>query len=213
MRAVRFTLPVALALALCVAPLATAHPRGAVVEPAEHVAGMTGGELLGESWAYLLSRPASEIQDGCVALDRRGMLLWPLGSPITCTGARGTSMFIWIGSECSSAEPEPSHGDTAREQRACAIRADQAIDSVRVTVDDGDTVEIRRRAFEVVSPQRTVELPPGNIFGVDPRTATFVAHAWAAHVTGLRPGRHTLTIEVPAFPATSTINLDILRGR
>jgi hypothetical protein len=118
-------------------------------------------------------------------------------------------MFIWIGSECSSVE---IGSDSERKQRRCAIRSDQAIDQVKVTIDD-NTVDIRQPAFEVVSPQRAVELPPGNIFDVVPGPATFVAHAWAAHVTGLRPGSHTLTIDVPAFGEPFSFTIEIRSGR
>jgi hypothetical protein len=52
-----------------------------------------------------------------------------------------------------------------------------------------------RSAFELVTRQVTVQLPPGNPLGVDPQPATFVAHAWSAAIRHLAPGRHTITVE------------------
>ena len=62
MRHLRRTVLVAVTAALCAAPAAAgndAHPSGeAMVAPVGKVAGLTGGELLRESWKQVLSLPA-----------------------------------------------------------------------------------------------------------------------------------------------------------
>ena len=53
-------------------------------------------------------------------------------------------------------------------------------------------LDLRQRKFESCSPQRHVQLPPGNILGVPPQRATFTACGWIAWVAGLPAGQHQL---------------------
>jgi hypothetical protein len=65
------------------------------------------------------------------------------------------------------------------------------------------------------SPQRTVELPEGNLFGVPAQTATFTAHARGAVIRRLRPGQHTVTIEVApdlGGACTFRVFVNVVRG-
>jgi hypothetical protein len=57
-----------------------------------------------------------------------------------------------------------------------------------------------------------VQLPPGNILGVEPQPATFVAHSWAAVVRHLAPGRHTITVEIVGseIAGTATFTIDVV---
>jgi hypothetical protein len=96
------------------------------------------------------------------------------------------------------------------------VAADQAIHELNVTVDNGRTINLVRRRFELFSPQRTVQLHDDNFYGVPARTVTFTAHAWGAVIRKLRPGQHTVTLEVvaPDFgdPFTATTVLNVVRG-
>jgi hypothetical protein len=56
----------------------------------------------------------------------------------------------------------------------------------------GEPVNTRAPRFAVVSPQMTVDLPPDNILGVPPQTATFVAAGWAMTLRRLLPGEHII---------------------
>jgi hypothetical protein len=73
-----------------------------------------------------------------------------------------------------------------------------------ISVDGGTPVDMLRPRFEVVSPQMTVDLPPDNLLGVPPQTATFVAHAWAVLVRGLPPGEHTISVDVTTSDGVTT---------
>jgi hypothetical protein len=119
-----------------------------------------------------------------------------------------------LGAECSNVEPPPFFGVDFATQRRCARVADKVVQTLRVTVDDDPPVDIHRRRFELLSPQRTVDLPPGNFLEVPPQTATFTAHSWGALVGNLRPGRHTIVVEFVAtvFERSFTLFLDVNRG-
>jgi hypothetical protein len=198
------TLWATVAVVLCVATVAVAYdPRrhsGAVVIPARG-GGETGGELLGDAWALGLVQPADQpdaFAGTCVTLARDVIAPHPDNGTATCAGTPHTRLLVFWGSECSNRDDPPA--ETRAAQLACVIDGDRAIKSVRVTVDDGDTIDIVRSRFELISPQRTVELPPDNVFGTDERTATFTAHAWGAVIRSLRPGRHIVTVAVALDP-------------
>lgn len=214
MRHLRFAVLAVAAVALCAAPVAVAHPPhkggGADVAPVHKVAGLTGGELLGEAWAQLLSHPADTFSGSCIPLGRNGKVVSPEAVPdtATCTVKRGTSLFFWLGSECSNVEEPPFFGADEAEQRACAVASDESFfEAARITVDGGEPVDILNPRFELFSPQRTVELPADNILGVEPQTATFTAHGWGALVRKLRPGQHTITWEVETADDDTTVTV------
>jgi hypothetical protein len=172
----------AVAVALCAAPAAVAHDP--VVAPAKD-------KWLGEFWAQIYSLPVPENPfagngDPCLEVGRN--VIQEVGGP--CTVKEGTALTLGFGTAWSNAEdPFP---ETRREQLAIARDADhEFVAGMTVTVDGGDPVEIRRRRFELFSPQRTVLLPADNILGVPgPRIVTLSAHGWGAVVRGLRVGTH-----------------------
>ncbi len=201
MRHLRHTVLAAVAVALCVAPVAGAqspreHRGAAVVAPAKD-------KWLGESWAQLYSLPVSENPfrgNGNPCLTLANKVIQEIGGP--CTIEQGTTFMIWFGSAWSSAEdPFPQ---TKAEQLALAIAGDREIvRDVTVTVDDGPTVDIHTPRFELFSPQRTVLLPEDNFIdnpeaGIDvpAQTVTLTAHAWGAAVRKLSLGEHTIVVDV-----------------
>jgi hypothetical protein len=186
--------------------------RGAVVARA-HGGGMTGGELLGEDWALGLSGLSTPFTGTCTTLAGRVLAPHPRDDgTATCTGDTSSRVFFFFGSFCSNVEA-PLFPATRAAQLACAVAADQAIEALTITVDGGRPIDIVRRRFEVSSPQRTVLLPPDNFLGVPAGYVTFTAHAWAAMVMNLRPGRHTIAraVTAPAWGGTftATITIDI----
>ena len=191
----RFTL-VMLALALLAAPAALAKEKqkGELVPVPNRIAGMTGGELLGEGWADLLSTPAGTFSGGCMPVAHK--IVAPevdADGNAACTLRKGTTIVLFLGSECSNVEEPPFFGADARQQRQCAIEADEFFVSALVSLDGGAPVEQVAPRFEEISPQRSVELPPDNILGVDPGPATFVAHGWVVLAQKLDRGEHLLT--------------------
>jgi len=220
MRHLRRTVLVAVAAALCAAPAAAAgndaQPSGEViVAPVGKVAGLTGGELLRESWKQILSRPVDNRFVGhCLPLVD-GKVLMPLpaddGTAI-CRADRGTPLFLRFGGSCSNVEDPPYFGADEAAQQACVRAGDEGFLAMRITVDSGPTIDIHTPRFELLSPQGRVRLPADNVLGVSPQTATFAAHAWGGVVSGLRPGQHTITFEIvhPEFAFTITTTLNVV---
>jgi hypothetical protein len=201
MRHLRPTVLAAIAVALCVAPVAGAQSAredrgGAVVAPAKD-------KWLGESWAQIYSLPLSEnptAGNGNPCLTLANKVIQEIGGP--CTIEQGTTFMTFFGSAWSSAEdPFPQ---TKAEQLAVAIAWDREnVVGVTVTVDAGHPVQIRIPRFELFSPQRTVLLPEDNILdnpeaGIDvpAQTVTITAHAWGAAVRKLSLGEHTIVVDV-----------------
>jgi hypothetical protein len=188
MRHLRRTALAAVAVALCTLPAtareAQSDPGGAVITPAS-------GKLLGEAWAKGFSAPVPDPDRGsCRSIGRGGtVVVGVLGDDetATCEVARGTSVMVFWGFSCTDVF-EGVSGEAA--QRECAVAGDQTLREINVTVDDGTTVPIRDPRFEVLSPQRTVPLGDGS------GPITFVAHGWAALIRNLRPGEHTIEVEV-----------------
>jgi hypothetical protein len=119
--------------------------------------------------------------------------------------------------ECSTAEEAPFHAVGAANQRRCAIKQLRGIvpqvPSIKVTVDHGPTVQIRRRAFVIRSRQGRTVFPDTAIF--EPSTggpASFAGAAWAAQVRGFRPGPHTIRVDYTfsSGPFTATFLLNVV---
>ena len=184
MRHLRHTVLAAVAVALCLAPVARAqNPRkdgGAVVAPAKD-------KWLGESWAQLFAIPLAENPfagngtQPCLTLANK--VIQEFGGP--CTIEQGTTFTTAFGSVWTNAD-DPMD-DTRAEQLAVALAIDREIvRDVTVTVDDAMPVSIHTPRFELFSPQRTVLLPPDAIFELHgPEIATLTAHAWGAAVRKL----------------------------
>jgi hypothetical protein len=210
----------AVAVGLCLTPVAAGEHR-ADVRPVPHsVDGLTGPELLAQSWVRLLQIPAAEhpflgAGDPCIRLGSHDRVLLPIltaGERTTCTIRPGTPvLLIPFTSECSDVEAPPFFAVGEAAQQACARENGEAVEDILISVDGGAAISIHDPSFELVSPQGTVDLPPDNILGVEPQTATFAAHAWAALLRGLPPGEHVITIDVVGgpLPGTSTLVLEV----
>jgi hypothetical protein len=197
----RWTLVLAAAMALSAVPVAAAKPPGgAVISPVHSAAGLTGGELLGESWATEFESPPGAFVGGCIPLGKNGKVVFPLTDEnftSFCTVKPGTPVFLAPGSECSDVEDPPFFGADEAAQRACALAADEEFFvSAVMTVDGGEPVDLLTPRFELFSPQMSVELPPDNVFEIPAQPVTFVAHGWGVLVRGLRPGEHVIALEV-----------------
>jgi hypothetical protein len=224
MRHLRYAVLTIVAVALCAAPVAIAKKNankggGAVIAPVHQVVGQSGGELFGEYWAELLSNPVGTFSGSCIPLGNKGKVLAPEPDEdftASCTVKPGTTLLFAFGSECSNVEEDPFFGETEAEQRECAIAFDEEFFvAASITVDGGQPVDILNPRFELVSRQRTVNLPEDNFLGVPAGPATFTAHGWGAIVKGLRPGQHVIEVtvtDVEGFTATFTATIDVVPG-
>ena len=201
---------------LCAGSVAAAHPSppggDAVVAPA-HGGGMTGGQLLGEAWARAnYSHAPNPLNGSCETLARDVLIAhYDDDFSARCQATQRTRLFLSFGTVCFNVEENV--GDTEEAQLACAVGSDESIHELNLTVD-GDTTALVNRRFELFSPQRKVHLPEDNVFGVS--EVTFTAHGWGAVVRRLRPGVHTVTMELVApdwgEPTTFTVVVDVVRS-
>jgi hypothetical protein len=174
-----------------------------------HRAGL--GELLGDNWEALLALPANQnpfLGNGDPCLMLRRHILAPAGASATCTVKPGTRVFLWYSTECSDVERGEFFAVGEAAQAECARTLDEAaVQSLQLTID-ARTRDIRERRFEVISRQRTVDLPANNILSGAAERATFVAHGWALLTRPLRPGQHVITTTLNGdVIATYTINV------
>jgi hypothetical protein len=206
---------------ILLAALATTMLAGAASASAHsgHVApayggGMTGGELLGEGWAQALSGQSAPFSGTCSTVTRTVLVSHYTDGTARCTATPASRLLVFFGSFCSAAEDPLLI--TERQQLACAISSDEAIDGLTVTVDSGRAIDIHKRRFELVSSQRSVILPADNQFGLPAGRTTFTAHGWGAVVEGLSPGSHTVVMQLvaPYFGGTFTFTtvLEVIRA-
>jgi hypothetical protein len=232
MRNVRWAGLLALAVAVSVvvaSPVAHAAPPrdGKLVPAAKRLAGLTGGQLIGEETRLLLELPAAEnpltgAGESCFPAGHGGdvLILWTRPesqAPAECTVKPGTSVFLFsVFVFCDPVEPPPFFAVGEEAQRQCAVEGlltlpQLEFDAILVTVDGGAPTDIGTERFLAVSPQGTAQLPEGNILGVDPQETTFVTAGYVAMLRPLPPGEHTITVEVVGGPSagitSATINV------
>jgi hypothetical protein len=188
---------VALAAVVLVPATAQAHPPGGdgrIVPPHARFDGVSGGEAMGQGW--FLSLASATGPDRCMPFGRSGKVLLALGegAPQTCTVEEGTTVFvIGLTAFCDSASPPQPK--TRAAQIECAwdfLEQEVGVESMELTIDGGPVVELLQHKFEACSPQRVVDLPPGNFLGAPPQRATFTACGWIAWLADLPVGQHTL---------------------
>jgi hypothetical protein len=113
---------------------------------------------------------------------------------------------------CDEVEPPPFLAVGEAAQRQCAVEGLHTLldfDAILVTVDGRRPVDIARERFVAVSPQGTAQLPEGNILGVAPQETTFVTAAYVAMIRPLRPGEHTIRVEVVGGPFAGTTSATV----
>lgn len=210
-------------LVVALVTLGVAAPSAAAV-PHEKL-----GSTLGAMWKKILETPTPQNPFGggstlCVDL---GGVVAPFSAgaaSITCTVKPGTRIFVAAWSaECSTLEGSPFFGSDRATLRACARAVNDGITAVSVTLD-GKPVGPTR----VSSPLQRLNLPSDNIFGADSGSCCtqpgglpylFVANGWVALLHPLRPGTHTITIDVAGafpdetFPIHNTTTIIVKPGR
>jgi hypothetical protein len=214
--------PTALARPADMPPAAAAdvshgHGRHAAVMPVHKIAGAPAGEVMGQQWVEFYADGPPP--DPCVLVGHRrtALTIGHTGETNTCNVDRRTQLVVFGPSNaCSDVEEDPYFGEDEAAQRLCAADGDyEFVQDIQVSVDGQPPVQIRRPRFEIFTPQMTAELPEDNFLGIPAQTAHLVGHQWVAQVRKLRPGQHTITVDVVTteFSATSTFILNISRGR
>lgn len=225
-RITRRTVLAALAAVLCVAPAAAAdgshgHGARAAVMPVHKIAGVPAGEHMGQEWVEEVYevRADDPPPDPCALGGHRrtALTMGPTGKTNTCDIDRRTQLLVYGPSyACSDIEEPPGFGEDEAAQRVCAAAGDyEYVQSLQVSVDGLPPVQFRRPRFEIFTPQMTAEVPENNLYGIPAGTAHLVGHQWVAQVRKLRPGQHTITIDVVTvdFTAPARTSSTSCRGR
>lgn len=208
-------------IAMIVAGLALVTSPPAVAGPLILPGGNpVGANLLAQWWSRIFSLPVASnplfgAGDPCQRI-AGGTILAPVVGPgtpggFTCTVRAGTPVFlVGFSSACDQLETPFPVGAAA--QRQCAEQFDVSANvvSTSYSIDGAPPVELHARAFEAVTTQRTAQLPPDNLAGVDPGPDPYVAHGWTALAVFLAPGRHTIRHDVESDFFTGATTYDVV---
>lgn len=189
--------PASLALALSLFALNAL--AGGVFPPHSHPYGKSYSEWSAALWQWsmqlpLAGHPAVDPNASC-DVGQSGPV-WFLAAPFgttehTCSIPHGKALFLTLlGAECSTLEPDPFHGDTEEQQRACAKYWADHIKDVFCFIDGHPVANLS--AYRVSSPQFEFTAPTPWIFGDTGGTGTSVADGYYVLVVPLSSGTHTL---------------------
>jgi hypothetical protein len=200
--------------------LAARNPNPGIDKPNSGYRGDSYGELAAQWWQTMLSIPIVNgdhplISGGGVLNDSQTLLF--LGSPpaadpnvptmIDITIPSGTALFVPIvNAECSTAEPEPFHGENETELRACANGHIDATSSLMATLDGVPVTSLQ--SYRIESPLFEFTLPENNVYNLPAGTTAQAVDAGIyLLVNPLKPGTHTLRV-VGTFdaPLNTTFN-------
>jgi hypothetical protein len=207
-----------LALVAITLLLATAGPVAAAqrAQPARfapiagQLDGRTGAQLMADSFVPDYVGGSTTPPGECQRLGRHDRVVW-LTDVFTCQLRPGDVPVALVGASCSDVEAPPFFAVGEAAQRACAREWNAGLLSMTLAVDGCAPVQLTRRAFSVSPPQRRVVIPADNPAGYPAGPATFTADGWAAELTGLTRGTHTVDV-VAIFdgldePVTETFTL------
>lgn len=194
------------------APAAGAQTaRGAVVPKGGEVAGKTYGQWLATWWQLRLNRPPDvsicrQVGDVAVLIGGRNA---DAGESDACTIPAGQAVYLnGLAAECSSMQPQPLHGDTSAQLKACAKRRYRGA-KVTATVD-GRPVSAYG-SFATASPAAAVTMPRVNVLKSKRRSGRVAAYGVGLLLTGLTPGTHVVRQKggLPGRPFRLTYKLRI----
>ena len=209
---------------------AASAPQPHVFPPTAHAFGTSLGEWQARWFTWFIEIPAStnplfDDTGTLCGINQSGPVwfLAPVAHPgVTtraCTVPAGKGIFVLgLGNECSNIEPPPFFGATEADLRACAAEGLQeffgdATQSISVDgVEVADLDQYRRQ-----TPLFGYTLPPDNVYGLPPATATkAISDGTAVIVRPLPQGEHQIVVhlEAPALGGTTEIiyNLTVVAG-
>ncbi|HEV2127948.1 MAG TPA: hypothetical protein VGR22_04945 [Thermomicrobiales bacterium] len=194
--------PAILAMQATPEPAATpvTQPVGLVYPPAAIIHGATLGEWNARYWQWVTSLPVGENpgQDATGELCGYGQndpVFFIPGNMPPCTVPAGIAIFLPVaGTECSTLEPPPFHGEGEDELAACAAADGDRYTNISVVVNGEEIPEVER--FRAASPAFTLQLPEENILAVSAETGRAVADGYALVLAPLPPGEHEIVMHV-----------------
>jgi len=208
-------------LGAVLAPSAASTSTAHVFQPGSHPFGASYGEWQAKWFTWFIEIPAptsplfDETGELC-GLDQSGPVwfLAPVAHAGTttrsCTIPTGTGLFvIGLGNECSNVEPPPFFGATEAELRACAAAGYEAFFADAAQSISVDGVEVTNiDSYRTQTPLFGFTLPPENVYGLPPATATkAISDGVGVIVKPLPPGSHRIAIHVDAPSGGGVIDI------
>jgi hypothetical protein len=176
------------------------EPDGLAYLADAEIHGASLGEWHGRYWQWVASFPVGENPAQDPTGERCGhgqtdpVFFVPRTMP-PCTVPGGVAIFLPIaGTECSTAEEPPFHGEDEEELMACAAADAERYTNISVTVDGEALPDIDR--YRATSPVFTLQLPKDNILVVPEGTGRAVADGYAVVLAPLAPGEHEVIVHV-----------------
>ena len=112
-----------------------------------------------------------------------------------CQVPAGWSILIpLVGSECSTVEPAPYHGQTPDELRACAEQGVNRYVNIVVRIDGELVPDVEE--YRVVSQPALITLPKHNVLGAPAGEVTVVGDGYQVMLAPLSPGDHEIIVHV-----------------
>jgi hypothetical protein len=194
--------PAMLAMQATPEPAATpvTEPDGLAYRPDADIHGASLGEWNARYWQWITSFPVGEnpAHDPTARLCGYGqndpVFFVPRTMP-PCTVPTGVAIFLPIaGTECSTVEEPPFHGEDEDELRACAAADAERYTNIAVTVNGEEIPDIED--YRAESPAFTLQLPEDNILAVPKGGGRAVADGYAVVLAPLPPGEHEVVVHV-----------------
>jgi hypothetical protein len=212
------------------APTAASARPAHVFPPTAHPFGASPGEWQARWFRWFIEIPAPTNpfldETGALCGTNQAGPVWflaPVAHPglttRACTVPVGKGIYVLgLGNECSNIEPPPFFGATEAELRACAADGLEAFfgDATQsISVDGTEVADLGR--YRSQTPLFSYTLPPDNVYGVPPATATkAISDGTAVIVQPLPIGQHQIVVhlEAPALGGTILIvyNLTVVAG-
>ena len=212
------------------APSAASARRPHVFPPTAHPFGASLGEWQARWFTWFIESPAPTNplfdETGALCGTNQSGPVWflaPVAHPglttRACTVPAGKGIFVLgIGNECSNIEPPPFFGATEADLRACAAEGLEAFfgDATQsISVDGIEVSDLGR--YRTQTPLFSYSLPPDNVYGLPPATATkAISDGTAVILQPLPRGEHQIAVDLdaPALGGTTRIvyNLTVAAG-
>ena len=207
--------------AASLAPSAASARQPHVFPPTAHAFGASLGEWQARWFTWFIEIPAPtnplstrrERSAGSTRADRSGSWHRSLHPGLTtraCTVPVGKGIFVLgLGNECSNIEPPPFFGATEAELRACAADGVEEFfgDATQsISVDGVEVADLGR--YRTQTPLFSYTLPPDNVYGLPPVTATkAISDGTAVIVQPLPKGQHQIVVHLEAPVLGGTTNI------